>query len=330
MAVGPLQLPGYQSAPDLNWQSLDQLGKTLGDNRLNNQRREAMSLAALGQDGSPDYKPTINRLVGLGDIEGAGQVAGIQKVLAPESSADLQAYNLYTRQEKAAGREPMPFLPFKTKLAEASSTKITNSPTITTGGGGSDKQVFDAVEESAKGARAAATGLAGLGEAKRALDAGIISGAGANERLGLQKVGALLGLANSDSIQNTETFRAAIAPQVAAMLKSTVGTANISNSDREFAEKAAGGNITLDAGSIRRLIDIMERAGSATVKAHSDRLDAIYPDDPKFKRERALFGVPMPQQPGAALPPPNRGQLMDGFRFKGGDPADKRNWVKQQ
>lgn len=325
MAVGPLQLPSYQSAPDLNWQSLDQLGKTLGDNRLNNQRREAMSLATLGTDGTADYKPVINRLVGLGDIEAAGQVAGIQKAISPESSADLQAYGLYKKQ---GGQ--LPFLDFKKQLAEAGSTKVTTNNNVSTGGGGSDKQIFDSVEESAKGARAAATGLAGLGEAKRALDAGIISGAGANERLGFQKVGALLGLANPESIQNTETFRAAIAPQVAAMLKSTVGTANISNSDREFAEKAAGGNITLDAGSIRRLIDIMERAGAATVKAHSDRLDAIYPDDPKFKRERALFGVPMPQQPGAPPPPPNRGQLIDGFRFKGGDPADKSNWVKSQ
>ena len=29
MAVAPLQLPGYQSAPDINWSPLDQLGKTI-------------------------------------------------------------------------------------------------------------------------------------------------------------------------------------------------------------------------------------------------------------------------------------------------------------
>lgn len=171
-------------------------------------------------------------------------------------------------------------------------------------GGGSDKQIFDAMDESSKAARAAATGLGGLREASAALQAGVITGAGADVRLGLQKVGAALGIADSDKIVNTETFRAAIAPQVAAMLKSTVGTANISNSDREFAEKAAGGNINLDDKSIVRLVGIMERAGSAIVESHQKRLEKVYPDAEKFARERALFGVDMPAPPIA--PPPQQ------------------------
>ncbi len=78
------------------------------------------------------------------------------------------------------------------------------------------------------------------------------------------------------------------------MLKSTVGTANISNTDREFAEKAAGGNITLDERSISRLLDIMERAGSAQLEGHMKRLEKVYPDPEKYARERALFGVDAP------------------------------------
>lgn len=178
-------------------------------------------------------------------------------------------------------------------------------------GGGSDKQVFDAMDESAKTARQTAAGLTGLREARQAIDGGAILGAGANERLGLQKVGALLGVANSDKIVNTETFRAAIAPQVAAVLKSTVGTANISNTDREFAEKAAGGNITLDPKSITRLLDIMERAGSAQLSAHQKRLETVYPDAEKNRRERALFGVDMP----AAAVAPEATPAAGGFKI---------------
>ncbi len=324
MAIPPLQLPGYSQAPDLNWTSLDQLGKTLGENRLNNQRKEAMSLASLGQDGSPDYKKTINSLVSLGDLTGAGQVAAIQKSIAPESSADMQAYSLYKKQGGA-----LPFLDFKKQLVEAGATRVSNNSTVNTGGGGSDKQIFDSVDESYKAARTAAAGLSGLAEAKKALDAGIIAGAGADQRLGLQKVGALLGIADPTSIQNTETFRAAIAPQVAAMIKSTVGSAQISNADREFAEKAAGGSISLDAGSIRRLVDIMERAGTGIVKGHMERLDAIYPDEPRFRRERALFRVQPPSGTTGGQPiPPQRGQLIDGYRYRGGDPGNPDSWVK--
>jgi hypothetical protein len=122
-------------------------------------------------------------------------------------------------------------------------------------------------------------------------------------RLGLQKIGALLG-ADTSKIENTETFRSAIAPQVSAMLKATVGSANISNSDREFAEKAAGGSIVLDQGSVTRLLDIMERANGAVLEGHQKRLDAVYPDNGQYTRERALFlpvMAPAPV-PGAAAP----------------------------
>lgn len=186
---------------------------------------------------------------------------------------------------------------FNKWVLEKSRAKATNVTTNV--GGGSDKQIFDALDESAKEARATAAGLTGLREARTAIQGGAITGAGADQRLALQKVGALVGVADPSKITNTETFRAAIAPQVAAVLKSTVGTANISNTDREFAEKAAGGSITLDEKSITRLMDIMERASIGKLEAHQKKVDKIYSDPEKFGRERALFGVDMPAAPAA-------------------------------
>jgi hypothetical protein len=148
------------------------------------------------------------------------------------------------------------------------------------------------MNESAISARSAAQGLAAVREAKKALP-GAITGAFADQRLGLQKVASFLG-ADPKAVQDTETFRAAIAPQVAAMMKATVGSTQISNADREFAAKAAGGEISLDGGSISRLLDIMERANTALVEQHKQKLDTIYPDSPEYSRERALFGVQSP------------------------------------
>jgi hypothetical protein len=185
-------------------------------------------------------------------------------------------------------------------------------------GGGSDKQIFDTMDESAKAARSTAAGLTGLREARAAIQGGAITGAGADTRLALQKVGALLGVADPAKIVNTETFRAAIAPQVASVLKSTVGTANISNTDREFAEKAAGGSISLDEKSIARLLDIMERASTAQLEGHQKRLDAVYGDPEKYKRERALFGVDMPAAPPpASAAPPDRAAIEQEMRRRG-------------
>lgn len=195
-------------------------------------------------------------------------------------------------QEFEYGTKNPAYFDNQERLKKAGSQSITI-------GGGDNKQVFDAVAESATTARSAATGLNAIREARNAVDEGIISGAGANARLGLQKVGALLGVSDPQVIQNTETFRSAIAPQVSAMMKATVGSTQISNSDRDFAEKAAGGSIELDSGSIKRLLNIMEKAGQAAVKGHMERLDKVYPADKGFDRERALFGVQAPETSNA-------------------------------
>jgi hypothetical protein len=112
-------------------------------------------------------------------------------------------------------------------------------------------------------------------------------------RLLLQKAARYFGvpMGEAGKIENSEVFKAAIAPQIAAVLKATVGNANISDSDRRFAERAAGSSLDLDEGSIKRLLHIMERASVSHLQQYQESLDAVYPDPEKHKRERALFGV---------------------------------------
>lgn len=239
------------------------------------------------------------------------------------ATTSTKDYDAYAKDERDANRQPLSRLEYEQAVRKAGATNTTVSV-----GGGDNKQVFDAMAESATSARAAMTGLASLREAKAALDAGIISGAGADWKLALQKVGAGLGVVDPTTIINTETFRSAIAPQVAAMMKATVGSTQISNADREFAEKAAGGSINLDEGSIKRLVDIMGRAGNAAIGGHMDRLNKVYPDGNGFERERALFGVdaPAPEMATPKTGAPTAGAVEDGYRFKGGDPSDPANW----
>jgi Rieske Fe-S protein len=109
------------------------------------------------------------------------------------------------------------------------------------------------------------------------------------------------------AVENTETFRAAIAPQVSAMIKATVGSANISNADREFAEKAAAGSITLDEASIKRMITVMDKMGREAVALHNSKVDQVYPEGQGFDRERALFLVPEPAPVAGAADKPDAG-----------------------
>lgn len=214
-----------------------------------------------------------------------------------ERTNDEKLYDRYVTDERAAGRQPVPLTDWMRANKSASATRVNID------GGGSDKQVFDNINESAKAAQSAVQGLSSIKTARDAVKAGGIFGAGADVRLGIAKLGTLLGLP-SQAVENTETFRAAIAPQVAALMKATVGSTQISNADREFAEKAAGGSINLDEKSILRLLNVMEKASRAAVASHRDRLNKVYPERPdgRFERERALFGVPeVPEEPA---PPP--------------------------
>ena len=174
-------------------------------------------------------------------------------------------------------------------ISEGDAFKTT--PDVMIGSGVKEEKIFDETKARADSARAAATGLSALGNAGQALP-GAITGAGANERLALQKVASLLGVGDTEAISDTETFRSAIAPQVAAMMKATVGSTQISNADREFAEKAAAGAITLDASSIGRLLNIMKAANSEIVRKFNVDLNAVYPEGQGMDRERALFSVP--------------------------------------
>ena len=214
-----------------------------------------------------------------------------------ELSPDERRYNRYAAEERAAGRQPVS----ETEWARAN--KSASATRVSIDGGGSDKQVFDNINESAKAAQSAVQGLSSIKTARDAVMAGGIFGAGADMRLGLAKLGAFFGM-DAKAVENTETFRSAIAPQVAALMKATVGSTQISNADREFAEKAAGGSINLDEKSILRLLNVMEKASRAAVASHRDRLNKVYPERPdgRFERERALFGVPeLPEEPA---PPP--------------------------
>lgn len=215
--------------------------------------------------------------------------------------ASVDEYNYYAQQETAAGRQPLSYNDWDLQGKRAGATTVNN--TVATGDASTKTgQVFDEMKASADAARAAVTGLASLKEASAALEDGVVTGAMANSRLAARKLGLLFGIGDPAIVENTETFRSAIAPQVAAMMKATVGSTQISNADREFAEKAAGGSINLDEASIKRLLGIMERAAKVVIDLHNQKLDKVYPKGSGADRERALFEI---TSPGAVAPTGN-------------------------
>ncbi|MCZ4089070.1 hypothetical protein [Sinorhizobium psoraleae] len=89
--------------------------------------------------------------------------------------------------------------------------------------------------------------------------------------------------------------------ELAANMKGDlVGNQQISNSDMAFVQQVAAGDTNLDAGTIRKLVDIREKQLKGNVENYNSRVDAIYPDSPENKANRSfLGGIAVPENPYA-------------------------------
>ena len=302
----------------------EQLIALFNDPRANPQQREflKMMIEKRMQQQDPAYQLDLQtKQLQLQKLQQELNASGVETVVVGDALVNKQTGEVIYKATKEAeppksrdrieGNEKVFEEWDGSKFKEVSrgpAYKTTPDTVVNNNSGVKEEKIFDEAKDQKAAAQSAAVGLASLSEAEKALP-GAITGAGADQVLQLQKLGQLFGVGDTRAIVDTETFRSAIAPQVAAMLKATVGTAQISNADREFAEKAAGGSIALDKQSIARLIRIMKAANSEVIRGYNARMDQVYPAD-TMSRERALLGVPNvpkvyanPIGPGSPLTP---------------------------
>lgn len=201
-----------------------------------------------------------------------------------------------------------PDAPLVIDMTNGKPSILSDGKTTVNVGNAPETQIAVAMKDRYDIGRASSAALDALDNAQAALP-GAITGAAANQRLALQKIGSLLGVADTSSITDTETFRSAMQPVVAAALHATVGSSQISDADREFAARAAAGDITLDETSIQRLINITRAANTAIVRQYNESLDGVYPDDGTHTRERALYNVPQAPQFSATPLGPQQPQM---------------------
>jgi hypothetical protein len=139
-------------------------------------------------------------------------------------------------------------------------------------GKGQAKKVIDdkAAAEDAKGI------ITTVQEGRRLLQSGVITGFGADF---LTSVGAALNQAGvnfaEDAVANTQAFSANMAANVGRIIKQFGAGTGLSNADREYAEKMAGGKVTLDRKAIERILDINERMARNVISLHNKNVSGI-------------------------------------------------------
>lgn len=172
--------------------------------------------------------------------------------------------------------------------------------------------------KSREDAQGAADTVRSLHSARQQLEGGIIAGAGADQRLALQKVGALLGVADPSSIVNTETFRTQLKPVVLSTVKGLGAGSGISNADRDFALEAVGGSINLDEKTISRVLDITERAARAKIDRFNKQSQKMLETQPTLSAVLPMMTVDQPEEyqpqaPNAGIAAPvNGGGVIPG------------------
>jgi hypothetical protein len=183
---------------------------------------------------------------------------------------------------------------------------VTPGPAIDVSGAAFDEKLGADLGAQIGEARTAAAdaqlSLAASEEALKLLDEGMITGFGADFRLGmgkaLQQVGINLA---EDEIANTEAFVATRALEVGRLIELFGAGTGLSDADREYATKAAAGSIEMNEESIRRIIDINNRAAQNVINRYNTLAAPL----------AGRGSIPSVIIPGAsaATPPPVSGQV---------------------
>jgi len=339
MAVAPLQLPGYAAPQTVDWTSLDQLGNILQSNRTNSNRQQALSLANLGQmaGGTPDYGKSVSALIGAGDLDGAAKIAAIQKAVAPESSADLQAYKVAKGQGFQGG-----ILDFLKDKAAAGATRVNNSTVVQSGEKAYDtavgKDYADVFTTAQKAARDSVGAINNLNLMENLTkNPNFYSGAGGNLVTQAKKVAASLGIADANSAAPNELFQKIGNKAVLDAAGGSLGT-GFSNADRDFLSGTVP-NIGNTPEGNRQIIQIartveqrkqqVAKFARDYAKQHSGRIDAGFDQAlQQWSDAHPAFQQPQggsqpsqaPQQPQAAPQPQSQPRQAPDGKFYVPDP----------
>jgi hypothetical protein len=139
------------------------------------------------------------------------------------------------------------------------------------------KDQAEILKNSKAGAEDAAQILATNMVGKTLLDKGMLTGVGANFfttlNQGLSQAGIDFGYA--DAAQNSQAYGALMAANTAKIIKQFGAGTGLSDADREYALKAAAGDIKMDEKAIRKILTINNRAAQNSINKHNKMVKTV-------------------------------------------------------
>lgn len=134
------------------------------------------------------------------------------------------------------------------------------------------------------------------------LKSGVITGAGADFLVGLNQALKTVGIdfGYAEASANSQAYAANMAQNVGKLIKLFGAGTGLSDADRKYAERMAGGQISLDRTALEKILNIQERASRNVIKRHNERVKGIKTNIPlEVKLDEAA------PAPAAAVPMAN-------------------------
>jgi len=201
--------------------------------------------------------------------------------------ADVQAQKLQTARAGAT------IMPAQEKAFE---TEI---------GQGQAKELIASKSAASDAAQILETNQAG----RQILQSGAITGSGANFFVGfnnaLKQAGIDAGYA--DAAANSQAYGAAMATNTAKLIKAFGAGTGLSDADREYALKAAAGDVTMTETAIRKILDINDKAANRVIDRHNESVKGVKTIVPLTVNKPVFSKPPSGTEgiPGASPPPRN-------------------------
>jgi hypothetical protein len=158
-------------------------------------------------------------------------------------------------------------------------------------GGGQSKLVLENKAAAQDAAEILRTNQVG----RELLKAGAITGTGADFFIGLNNALAQAGIdfGYADAAANSQAYAAAMGANVGRIIKQFGAGTGLSDADREFAEKMAGGKIALTKTALQRILSINDRAANRVIDLHNRNVKNIKTNIP-LTVEKPVFDKPEP------------------------------------
>ena len=209
---------------------------------------------------------------------GAGELPGKEYLAAsyPEKEGPKNTDDIKEYEYAKAGGFTGSFTEWINAKRAASGTRININNKV---GEGSMTKLGEKMSEQLVSERpdvvGAVAGLETIKEAKKLLNSGMITGAGAEYMVSFGNfLSSRLGITYAkDPVANSQAYAAMMGSQVGQIIKQFGSGTGLSDADREYAEKIAGGKISLSEPALRKIISINEKAYNNVVKNFNKRAD---------------------------------------------------------